>query len=321
MRVLVVLKALLALALGLSQSNHTNNWAVLVSTSRFWFNYRHIANTLSIYHTIKQMGIPDSQIILMLPDDMACNPRNTFPATVFNNKRHQLNLYSENIEVDYRGTDVTVENFLRLLTGRQEDSIPRSKRLLTNERSNILIYMSGHGGDEFLKFNDQEEIGAYDLADAFEQMHKQKRYNEIMFMVDTCQAATLHKRIYSPNIVAIGSSIKGENSYSHHSDHRVGLSVIDRFTYFTLEFFEKRKDITHTTIQQYFDNFNPYSLMSTPGPRSDLFHRDLAEVPVSDFFGAVTRIVATPFSYAIDGLLSSSSSSSSHHHQGHQGHC
>ncbi|PKI41346.1 hypothetical protein CRG98_038232 [Punica granatum] len=28
---------------------HTNNWAVLVCTSRFWFNYRHMANTLSLY--------------------------------------------------------------------------------------------------------------------------------------------------------------------------------------------------------------------------------------------------------------------------------
>ena len=28
---------------------HTNNWAVLVDTSRFWFNYRHVANVLSVY--------------------------------------------------------------------------------------------------------------------------------------------------------------------------------------------------------------------------------------------------------------------------------
>jgi glycosylphosphatidylinositol transamidase (GPIT) subunit GPI8 len=34
--------------------NHTNNWAVLVSTSRFWFNYRHSANVLSIYRVIKR---------------------------------------------------------------------------------------------------------------------------------------------------------------------------------------------------------------------------------------------------------------------------
>ena len=30
----------------------------------------------------------------------------------------------------------------------------------------------------------------------------------------------------------------GENSYSHHTDMDVGVAIIDRFTYFALEFFE-----------------------------------------------------------------------------------
>ena len=33
-------------------------------------------------------------------------------------------------------------------------------------------------------------------------------------MTDTCQANTLYKRIYSPNVLATGSSELGENSYS-----------------------------------------------------------------------------------------------------------
>ncbi len=48
--------------------------AVLVCTSRFYYNYRHVANTLSMYRTVKRLGIPDSNIILMLADDVACNP-------------------------------------------------------------------------------------------------------------------------------------------------------------------------------------------------------------------------------------------------------
>jgi phosphatidylinositol glycan class K len=53
-------------------SVHTNNWAVLVCSSRyiianndslcfnrFWFNYRHVANVLSFYQSIKRLGIPD----------------------------------------------------------------------------------------------------------------------------------------------------------------------------------------------------------------------------------------------------------------------
>ena len=195
-------------------SNHTNNWAVLVCTSRFWFNYRHIANTLSVYRTVKRLGIPDSQILLLLADDMPCNPRNAYPAQVFNNQNQLINLYGENVEVDYRGYEVSVTNFLRILSGRHSEEVPRSKRLLSDDRSNILIYMTGHGGEEFLKFQDYEEITSKDLADAFQQMHNQKRYNELLFIIDTCQANTMFTRFYSPNIISFGSSDRGQNSYS-----------------------------------------------------------------------------------------------------------
>ena len=39
-----------------STTRHTNNWAILVDTSRFWFNYRHVANVLSIYRSVKRLG-------------------------------------------------------------------------------------------------------------------------------------------------------------------------------------------------------------------------------------------------------------------------
>ncbi len=53
----------------------------------------------------------------MLADDMACNPRNTYPGHIYNNENHKLNLYGEKVEVDYRGYEVTVESFIRVLTG------------------------------------------------------------------------------------------------------------------------------------------------------------------------------------------------------------
>ena len=77
-----------------------------------------------MYRTVKRLGIPDSQIILMLADDIACNPRNSFPGTVFNNADRALDLYGDNIEVDYRGYEVTVENFIRLLTGTTHTHTP-----------------------------------------------------------------------------------------------------------------------------------------------------------------------------------------------------
>lgn len=76
-----------------------------------------------------------------------------------------------------------MENFVRLLTGRLPPSIPRSKRLLTDDGSNILIYMTGHGGDGFLKFQDSEEITNVELADAFQQMRQKRRYVISIFLV------------------------------------------------------------------------------------------------------------------------------------------
>ena len=70
------------------------------------------------YRTVKRLGIPDSNIILMLADDVACNVRNKFPGCVYHSSGRTLDLYGDNIEVDYRGNEVTVENFLRVLTGK-----------------------------------------------------------------------------------------------------------------------------------------------------------------------------------------------------------
>ncbi|KAL4575777.1 hypothetical protein LXL04_011863 [Taraxacum kok-saghyz] len=53
------------------------------------------------FRIVKQVGIPDERIILMLADDMACNSRNKYPAQVFNNENHWLNLYGDNVEVNF----------------------------------------------------------------------------------------------------------------------------------------------------------------------------------------------------------------------------
>ena len=226
---------------------------------------------------------------------MACNPRNAFPGTVYNNADRALDLYGDNIEVDYRGYDVTVENFIRLLTDRWPDDVPRSKRLGSDEGSNVLVYMTGHGGNEFLKFQDSEEIGSWDLAHAFAQMWAKKRYRELLFMIDTCQANTMFERFYSPNIIATGSSGIDESSYSHHADTDVGVAVIDRWTYYVLEFLETQiKDQqSKLTLGDLFNSYDEEKVRSRPGLRWDLFDGGEAAGRsrlVMDFFGNVQGV-------------------------------
>uniref|UniRef100_A0A8C6MS62 GPI-anchor transamidase n=1 Tax=Mus spicilegus TaxID=10103 RepID=A0A8C6MS62_MUSSI len=322
------------------RSGHTNNWAVLVCTSRFWFNYRHVANTLSVYRSVKRLGIPDSHIVLMLADDMACNARNPKPATVFSHKNMELNVYGDDVEVDYRSYEVTVENFLRVLTGRVPPSTPRSKRLLSDDRSNILIYMTesapatpalafvplgssysarnrtadlpfsaahsqilllkdllsnslSHGGNGFLKFQDSEEITNIELADAFEQMWQKRRYNELLFIIDTCQGASMYERFYSPNIMALASSQVGEDSLSHQPDPAIGVHLMDRYTFYVLEFLEEINPASQTNMNDLFQVCPKSLCVSTPGHRTDLFQRDPKNVLITDFFGSVRKVEIT----------------------------
>lgn len=39
-------------------------------------------------------------------------------------------------------------------------------------------------------------------------------YNELLFIIDTCQGASMYERFYSPNIMALASSQVGEDSLS-----------------------------------------------------------------------------------------------------------
>lgn len=42
--------------------------------------------------------------------------------------------------------------------------------------------MTGHGGDEFLKFQDSEELQSHDLADAVKQMKEKRRWEYVIVM-------------------------------------------------------------------------------------------------------------------------------------------
>ena len=271
----------------------TNNWAVLVSTSKFWFNYRHAANTLSFYHAVKEFGVPDANILLMLADDVACNPRNQFPARVYNSGKKNLNLYDTEIEVDYRGLEVTANTFVRLLTDRLDADTPSSKRLHTNEKSNILIYVSGHGGEGFLKFQDTEELSDQDIADAIHEMKEKKRFNEMLFIADTCHAESLLLKVNTPGVLGISSARIDQDSYSFPAQKNIGVSVIDRFTYASLEFLRRNPFSKRPTIYQWFAHLRQSNLISTPVMNTKNYHRDVRNVLMSDFFGALVHVKPT----------------------------
>jgi phosphatidylinositol glycan class K len=114
-------------------------------------------------------------------------------------------------------------------------------------------------------------------------------------MIDTCQANTMYSRLYSPNIIATGSSELDQSSYSHHADNDVGVAVIDRYTYYNLEFLETQvKDLnSRKTVGDLFDSYDYEKIHSNPGFRYDLFPggADAARNRlITDFFGNIQNV-------------------------------
>jgi len=49
------------------------NWGVLVAGSSGYYNYRHQADVCHAYQVLHKNGIPDSNIVVMMYDDIANN--------------------------------------------------------------------------------------------------------------------------------------------------------------------------------------------------------------------------------------------------------
>nr|VWP01550.1 Exopolygalacturonase (ExoPG) (EC (Galacturan 1,4-alpha-galacturonidase) (Poly(1,4-alpha-D-galacturonide)galacturonohydrolase) [Ganoderma boninense] len=104
----------------------------------------------------------------------------------------------------------------------------------------------------------------------------------------------MYSRFYSPNVLATGSSVIHENSYSYENDYDIGVAVIDTYTHYILEFMEGINKTSQTTMEDLFNTYDPVKIRSHPGVRSDLFRRPLHDTLVTDFFGGVSQAEVLP---------------------------
>ena len=115
-------------AQAVDSSSYSNNFYVLISFSNFYKNYRHSIDTLVMYQYLRERGIHDDHILLMMPHDHACSPKTPFPGKMFD-VHHNRNWMCEDIEVDLKAQDMTPENFIDLLRDRMDPGTSFAKRM------------------------------------------------------------------------------------------------------------------------------------------------------------------------------------------------
>lgn len=79
----------------------------------------------------------------------------------------------------------------------------------------------------------------------------------------------------------------------HGADDELGVALSDRYTLEILNYMERINKTSTTTMQDLFDSYDPSAIHSTPGVRTDLYHRQLDSVRITDFFGGVAQVELT----------------------------
>ncbi|KER19316.1 hypothetical protein T265_15580, partial [Opisthorchis viverrini] len=108
-------------------NNPSKNWVVLVAGTNTWRNYRHQADVFHAYQIVRKNNVPAENIITFAYDDIANKPRNPFKGKVFHDYLYE-DIY-QGVEIDYRGKDVTRDNFVKVLKGDEKLAANKKKVL------------------------------------------------------------------------------------------------------------------------------------------------------------------------------------------------
>ncbi|KAF6216389.1 hypothetical protein GE061_000731 [Apolygus lucorum] len=199
-----------------------NAWALLVASTGVspicqlcsWANYGLQADALHAYHTVLAAGIPADRIIVMMPDDIANNPTNPSPGKVFN-RPNGKDVYA-GVKIDYRGNDVTPDNFLNILSGNKAAMAGKGtgRVIESDEKSNLFVYLVDHGANQLVAFDDLY-LTANNLHLTITSMHSHKKYKQMVFYLDACHSGSMFDGMYPPEmkVFAMTATRPDENGY------------------------------------------------------------------------------------------------------------
>merc|ERR1712002_953473 len=209
------------LALGSSQAFTVNDlpetpedgslWVVLVAGSNGWYNYRHQADVCHAYQIVHAHGVPDDHIIVMMYDDIAYNKENPTPGKVIN-RPGGPDVY-QGVPHDYTCNNVNPEAFLKVLQGEKVAGTS-GKTLKSGPKDNIFVYFADHGAKGLVAFG-EEVLKASDLNKAIRKMHREKKYNKMVFYVEACESGSMFKGLLSDKISVFATTASNATTSSY----------------------------------------------------------------------------------------------------------
>lgn len=228
------------------------NWAVLVAGSNGWYNYRHQADVCHAYQILHKNGIPDSNIIVMMYDDLAENRQNPTKGIIINHPNG--NDVYHGVPHDYNGKDVTPKNFINILLGDKEamKGIGSGKVLESGPDDNVFIYYTDHGAVGLVAFP-TGVLYAKDLNATIAKMHDQQKYKQMVIYIEACESGSMLEDILPDNIniYATTASNARESSYACYFDQKRGTYLGDVYSVVWMEDSDAEKIDKESLYRQY----------------------------------------------------------------------
>ena len=219
----------------------TGQYAVLVQGSEGFVNYRHQADVLSIYQSLRRGGFPDDHIILILDKKMASDSQNPEPGIVRTSPNGPDLLSGTTAgsgilaaDIDYDSADLTASDVADILAGRQSDRLPIVVPQGTG--NNVLFYWSGHGrsmsrggADEFNWRNTSYGNGF--SAKLLGQTAQQMQFRKLLVVTEPCYSECVIRSVDGiPGVLAMSGANSQEQSWADCWNDKAKIWMCDRFS-------------------------------------------------------------------------------------------
>jgi glycosylphosphatidylinositol transamidase (GPIT) subunit GPI8 len=214
-----------------------SRWAVVVSPSTTWSNYRHQADAFAMYQLLRRSGYDDDHIVLIVEDNLYNDPRNIYPGQIFVERgggaAGDAGIMGEDVRagavVDYHFTDLELEDLAHIMMGESSEHLPQV--IHPDASSNVFFFWSGHGGDrEGPLWGDEdarEYFGKQRIRNIVTAMQERKLYRRMFFAIETCYSGRWGEALKDiPDILVLTAANSYEPSKAdvHSRELRVYLS-------------------------------------------------------------------------------------------------
>lgn len=222
-----------------------DRWAVVISPSTTWSNYRHQADAFAMYQTLKNHGYDDDHIVLIVEDNLANDSRNIFPGKIFVERSDDPNntdiLVNDDVHkgavVDYRFTQLEPDDLADIMTGRSSERLPHV--IHPTENSNVLFFWSGHGGNREGPLWGNEDAGKYFGTDRIRDIVTRmsgvsgdtgRQYRRMLFAIETCYSGKWGEALTGlPDVLVLTAANPNETSKADVHDRDLGVYLSNAF--------------------------------------------------------------------------------------------